>query len=111
MVVGWLANKAVASATSLPMQYLGLAGYVVAEAIIFVPLLFIAEHYAPGAIQSAALVTALGFCGLSAIVFLTRKDFSFMRGLVYWGFIIALVAIVASLYLQFVLGTFFLPLP
>ena len=49
MVVGWLASRAAASASG-PMQYVALAGFVVAEAIIFIPLLFIANDYAPGAI-------------------------------------------------------------
>ncbi len=46
-------------ATSKAAQYGALAGYVVIEALIFLPILFMAEAYAPGATQSAALVTLL----------------------------------------------------
>ena len=80
---------------------------VAAEAIIFVPLLFIANFYAPGAITSAATVTLIGFAGLTAIAFLSRKDFSFLGGLLKWGMILALVAIVGGVLFGFNLGTWF----
>lgn len=106
MIVGWLATRAANSATG-PIQYLALAGFVAAEAVIFVPLLYIADRYAPGAIQSAAVVTLLAFTGLTAIVFVSRKDFSFLGGLLKWGFIMALVAIVGGVIFGFQLGTWF----
>ena len=81
--------------------------YVVGEAIIFVPLLVLANRFAPGAITSAALVTFLGFVGLSLVAFFTRKDFSFLRGILMWGGIIALVLIVAGVIFGFQLGMFF----
>ena len=39
MVVSWLASRTAHSATSQAAQYLALGGFVVAQAIIFVPLL------------------------------------------------------------------------
>jgi len=72
-----------------------------------VPLLYVAETVAPGAIGSAALVTFLGFVGLSLVAFYTRKDFSFLRGLLFWGGIVAMVLIVGGVIFGFVLGTFF----
>jgi len=107
VILGWLASRTAHSATSKAAQYAALAGYVVAEALLFVPLLVIANLAAPGAIQSAALVTFMGFAGLTGIAFWTRKDFSFLGGLIRWGFILALVAIVAGLIFGFQLGTFF----
>ncbi len=107
MIVGWLASRTAHNTTSKPMQYAALGGYVVAEALLFVPLLYIANYYAPGAIQSAAFVTLIGFTGLTAIVFFTRKDFSFLGGILRWGFIVALVLIVAGVLFGFQLGTFF----
>ena len=107
MIVGWLASRAAHRSQSLGVQYLALAGFVVAEAIIFVPLLYIAQRVAPGVIESAAIVTMLGFAGLTAIAFVTRKDFSFLGGLLRWGFILALVLIVAGALFGFQLGTFF----
>lgn len=107
VVLSWIARYAAHRALSMPMQYLALAVYVVGQAIIFVPLLYIAEKYAQGAIASAALVTFLGFVGLSLVAFMTRKDFSFLRGILMWGGIMALVLIVAAVIFGFYLGTFF----
>src|SRR6266850_5911166 len=45
MVVSWVADKWAHSSTSLGVQYTGLSVYVLAEAIIFVPLLYIAGVY------------------------------------------------------------------
>jgi FtsH-binding integral membrane protein len=107
ILVSWLASRFAHTAQGMAVQYLALGGFVVAEAIIFVPLLYIANHYAPGAISSAAGVTAIGFCGLTAVVFVTRKDFSFLRSVLMWGGVLALVAIVAGVLFGFQLGTFF----
>lgn len=109
MLVGWIASKAAHTASSLGVQYLALGGFVVAEAIIFVPLLYVAQiKTGGGVIQSAALVTLMGFTGLSAVVFFTRKDFSFLGSLLGWAGIVALVLIVASLIFGFQLGTIFM---
>src|SRR5262245_51584663 len=61
VVVSWISSHVAHRAVSLPAQYAALVGMVAAEALVFVPLLVIANAYAPGAIQSAALVTILGF--------------------------------------------------
>ncbi len=107
MVVGWLASRTAHNTVSRPAQYAALAGFVVAEALIFVPLLFIAQAMAPGVIRSAALVTLIGFTGLTAVAVTTRKDFSFLGGMLRWGFVVALVLIVAGVIFGFELGTFF----
>jgi hypothetical protein len=107
VVVSWLASRVAHTAVSKGAQYAALAGFVVAEAIIFVPLLFIADHKAPGTITSAATVTFLAFAALTAIVFLTGKDFSFLRGILMWAGIVALCLICAGVLFGFQLGTFF----
>lgn len=107
IVVSWIASRAAHMSLSKGTQYAALLGYVVAEAIIFVPLLYVANTVAPGVIQSAALVTMAGFAGLTGIAFWTRKDFSFLGGLLRWGMVLALVAIVAALIFGFHLGTWF----
>jgi len=107
MVVSWISSHFAQTASSRAAQYAGLSAYVVAESLIFVPLLYIANRFAPGTIQSAGIVTMLGFGGLSAVAFITRKDFSFLRGALMFGGILALVAIVAGALFGFQLGTFF----
>lgn len=108
MVSGWLARSLASRAQSIGMQYLGLALYVVAQGIIFVPMLYMAEYYSGGGvIQSAAILTLLGFTGLTLIVFQTRKDFSFLGGMLRWGGILALLAIVGSVFFGMELGMWF----
>jgi FtsH-binding integral membrane protein len=107
MVVGWLATHVAHRVDSKPLQYLALAGFVVAEAIIFVPLLAIAIRVEPSIVDSAAGVTLLGTVGLTVVAFVTRKDFSFLRGLLMWGGILAVVAIIGSVLFGFRLGTWF----
>jgi FtsH-binding integral membrane protein len=107
MVIGWLASRTAHTATSMGAQYLSLSAYVVAQSLIFVPLLFIANLKAPGVIQSAALVTLMGAGGLTAVALITRRDFSFLRGILMWGGVVALVAIVASVLFGFQMGTWF----
>lgn len=107
VLVSWAASRAAMSSASASTQYAALVGFVVAEGIIFVPLLYIANEVAPGAIQSAALVTLLGFGGLTAVAMRTRKDFSFLGGMLRWGFVVALLAIVGGVVFGFELGTWF----
>ena len=107
MLVGWFASHVAHNVQSKPMQYLALASFVIAEAIIFVPLLAMAISIAPGIIDSAAGVTLLGVGGLTAVAFITKKDFSFLRGILMWGFILAMIAIVGALLFGFQLGTWF----
>ena len=107
VVVSWLASRAAHRSESLGTQYLALGGFVCAEAIIFVPLLYIANFYAPGTIQTAAVITLIGFAGLTGIALWTRKDFSFLGGLLRWAMILALVAIVGGAIFGFALGTWF----
>jgi uncharacterized protein len=107
MVVSWLASRWAHTSSSRSLQYAGLATMVVAYAILFLPLLVIAERYAKGTIQSAGIVSLAGFGGLTAIVMVTKKDFSFLRGILFWGGICALLMIVAGAIFGFQLGTFF----
>jgi hypothetical protein len=108
LVAGWLARSLASRVGSLGAQYAGLALYVVAQGIIFTPLLFIASNTAgQGVIRSAALLTLLGFSGLTLIVFQTRRDFSFMGGMLRWAGIVALLGIVGSVIFGWELGTWF----
>ena len=107
MLVGWGASHAAHRVQSTAAQYAALAVFVFAEAIIFAPLLLVAEMKAPGTIDSAAGVTILGSVGLIATAMITRKDFSFLRGLLVWGFFIAIALIIAGALFGFALGTWF----
>lgn len=107
MLVGMGASHVAHRVDSKPLQYAALAAFVVAQAIIFVPLLYLAMATAPAVIESAAGVTLLGVAGLTAVVFVTKKDFSFLRGIMIWGGVLALVAIASAVLFGFELGTWF----
>ncbi len=107
MLTGWLASRTAHRSASLGSQYAALALFVAVEAVVFVPLLVIANVSAPGAIKSAAVVTMLGFAGLTGIAFWTRKDFSFLGGILRWAGICAIALIVGGMLFGFELGTFF----
>lgn len=107
VIVSWIASHVAHRTESLAAQYLALSVYVVAQAIVFVPLLFIAEYYAPGAIGSAALLTLVGFGLLTGMVFWTRQDLSFLGGMLRWAFGVGLMLIVAATVFGFTLGSLF----
>jgi FtsH-binding integral membrane protein len=107
MLVTWLATRSAHTSQSKPAQYAALFAVVAAYAVLFVPMLYIANSYADGTIESAALVTMLGFGGLTAVAFTTRKDFSFMGSALRWGGVVALLAIVGGVLFGFQLGTWF----
>jgi FtsH-binding integral membrane protein len=108
MAVSWIADNWARSNASQGKQYLGLGLFVVAEALIFLPLLFIARYYSsPDVIPMAGIITGLLFAGLTATAFITRKDFSFMRGILTVGGFIAMGVIVCSILFGFNLGLLF----
>lgn len=108
MGVSILANWWANSSTSKPVQYLGLLLYIVAEAIIFIPLLFIAKNVAGGDVIAKAGIVSLGlFLGLTAVVFITRTNFSFLGPILAVGGFVALGFIAASLLFGFSLGSLF----
>ena len=109
MVVTWIASIWASSDTSPVMQHVGLGVYIVAEAIIFVPLLCAAQLYGgPGTILSAAMATAGLFAMLTLAVFITRKDFSFMRAALNFGSLAALGFIMTAIVFKFALGPIFM---
>ncbi|MCB0437093.1 MAG: US12 family protein, partial [Mangrovimonas sp.] len=91
-------------------QYLAYGLYILAEALIFVPLIVIAAYYTetgPAILNQAAIVTLALFTGLTATVFLTNKDFSFLKTGLVIGFFIAMGLILAGTLFGFDLGLWF----
>jgi Integral membrane protein, interacts with FtsH len=109
MGVSWLANRWAVSETSDMIQYLGLGLYIVAEAVIFVPLLYIAAYSSGDAsvIVKAGIVTLGLFLGITATAFITRADFNFLGPILAIGGFAALGFIVASAIFGFTLGNVF----
>lgn len=108
MLVSRVASKWAVSATSLSTQYMGLGLYVVAEAIIFLPLLYVAANFAgPSVIPTAALITGVTFAGLTATVMFTKAELSFMGSILRAAGWVALGTIAASILFGFSLGMLF----
>ncbi len=108
MAVSFLANRWAMSNTSTAMQYLGLGIFIIAEAVIFVPMIFIAATYSDASVIPKAGIVTLGlFLGITATVFLTRADFSWLGPIVAIGGFAALGFIVASAIFGFSLGSVF----
>jgi FtsH-binding integral membrane protein len=108
MGVSWLAQKWANSDTSPAMQYMGLGLFVVAEAIIFLPLLYVAAYYSSEhVIVSSGLITMFLFAGLTASVFISKKDLSWMGRILTIGGFVAMGIIVASMLFGFSLGLIF----
>ncbi len=107
MGVGILANRWAQSGASRDLQYAGLALYVVAQALIFLPLMHMAVTFAPGVLENAAVITGALVTALTLIVFTTRKDFSFMGPALAIGGMIALGVIACAILFGIQLGTYF----
>lgn len=97
-----------AHSLSRTTQYVGLGLYVLLEAVIFLPLIYIALAYTGTEILSqAAIITLSLFGGLTAVVFMTRLDFSFLRSILVIGGFLSLGLIVAGALFGFELGLWF----
>jgi len=107
-LLGWMARSLAAKADEVNTQYLGLGIYVVAQALIFSPLLYIAAFFSdPSVIPTAGILTLLMFAGLTAIAVTSKSDFSFLRSILTIGGFVALGLIVCSVIFGFTLGLLF----
>ncbi len=108
MLVGMVAERWAQADNSVTMQYLGLGLYVLFEAILFTPMMFIAAYYTDGTvIPTAGIITGITFGGLTAVNFFSKKDFSFMRGMLTVAGFAAMGLILCSILFGFELGTLF----
>lgn len=128
MAVGWVAERLARSETSRGLQYGGLGLAVIAEALLLQPMLWILmlrtsgpslrreiilngapmmNGAAASILTQAIVITLAIFIGLTLVVFLTKKDFSFMRGVLTICTFGALGVIIASIAFGFTLGALF----
>ena len=106
--VSSVADRWARSSTSVGMQYLGLALFVVAQAIVMLPILYGAVNYSSDdVIPTAAILTGLLFLGLTTVAFTSGADFSFLRSALTIGSLLSIGLIVASIMFGFSLGLLF----
>lgn len=133
MVVGWIAQRLAFSETSRGLQYLGLGLEVLAWSVLLQPIIWLLmirfgsvpweAHAANIAVTGvplldmggsageillqAVVITLAIFIGLTLVVFITKKDFSFLRGVLVICTFAALGVILASIMFGFSLGAIF----
>lgn len=108
MGVSWVARSWASSDTSRYLQYMGLILLTLGYAVIFQPLLYMATAYSGvDTIAKAGVVTLGLFLGLTSVVLLTRKDFSFLGPILAIGGFIALGFIASGIIFGFTLGNVF----
>lgn len=127
MAIGFIAQKLAMSETSRGLQYVGLGLAVIAQAVLLQPLLWVLmirfgsasevfandsatpvlSHQAASILGQAVVITLAIFIGLTLTVFVSKKDFSFMRGALTMGSFAMLGTIVASMIFGFHLGAIF----
>ncbi len=105
--VSYLADSWARSAISPEKQYLGLGLFIVAEAIVFMPIIYMAQRYAPDILIYAALLTAMLVGGITFTAFTTKKNFSFLGKYLAIGGIIAMGIILGGILFGFSLGLWF----
>jgi FtsH-binding integral membrane protein len=123
MGVGYLAERLSQSETSRGVQLGGLGLAVVAQSFLLQPILWrliiqfgdrtalrqgiLMSGQASSILMQAVIITLAIFIGLTLTVFLTKKDFSFMRGALTIAMFAALGVILASMLFGFSLGALF----
>ena len=115
MVLFWFGTTAAQSLAfnraSRTSQYAGLGLYVLLQALIFVPLIYytaIVTKGNPGEILiPACMATGALVIALTAVVFMTNMDFSFLKVAIVIGSICALGIIIVSLFAGRSLGAWF----
>lgn len=108
MFAQWLAR----SETSRAVQLLGLGVEVGAWTFLLQPLLWLLFlKFKPAGAQAilaqGTIATLVIFVGMTATVFITKKDFSFLRGVITVGMFAAMGIIIASILFGFTLGLVF----
>ena len=115
ILTGVISQRLAQSETSRGVQYLGLSIAVIAEAVILQPMLWLVyarfgrdSDVSPVTIISqAGIITMAIFIGLSLTVFISKKDFSFMRGMLSIATMAFIGLMIASLIFGFHMGSLF----
>jgi len=112
MVTSWIGQTMAHTATSKGKQYFALGLVVVGWAVMFLPVLFVAQIHPTFAdkniIMKATILTGALFGGITFIALTTKKDFSFLNGILKIAGFVALGLIALSLFGGISLGVWFI---
>jgi FtsH-binding integral membrane protein len=106
---GFAARAMARSEASPATQYMGLALYVAVEVLIFLPVMLYCQmvpRFQDVPLQ-AGILTGVVFTGLSAVVFISKKDFSFLGHVLWIALWVALGLIIVSFFTPLNLGVWF----
>lgn len=104
MIGGTFLASALANSRSLSMQYAGLGLYTLVETIFFLPILTVCTKYIPQGPEMIAVAGGITFAltaAMTMIVFITRKDFSFLGSALRLAMVAALLFIFVMIGAQF----------
>ena len=97
MIGGVIGAQAVRHVRGLNL--VALFGFTTLTGVVISPLIAVILQVNPGSILAAGVLTVGIFGGLTAYVFVSKKDFSFMRGMLMTGLIVVILAGVANIFL------------
>lgn len=108
MIVNMITSKAAHNLSNPSAQYAGLFGLAAAESLLFAPMLYyVFNTDGAGTVAAAAAVTGAGFAGLTVVAMVTKSDLSWLRPILMFAGVMAMVAIGAALLFGFHLGVWF----
>lgn len=97
LIVGVIGAQAVRHVPGLNL--LAFFGFTALSGAIMSPLLYIVSLTNPNSIWQAGILTVGIFGGLTAYVFISKRDFSFMRGMVTTGLIVVVLAVLLNMFI------------
>ncbi len=74
-------------------------GFTTLMGAVISPLLYMLSQSNPGSILQAGILTIGIFGGLTAYAFISKRDFSFLRGMVFTGLIVIILAGVLNIFI------------
>jgi FtsH-binding integral membrane protein len=107
MIVSWLANSIALRASGPGSQWGGYLLLVAANALIFAPMLVIAELQVPGVVATAGQYAVVAFIILSVIAHRSARDFTWLGASLRWFGVLALAGIVIAVLTGASLGSWF----
>lgn len=78
------------------LNLVALFGFTTLTGVMISPLLYVLSQTNPGSILQAGVLTVGIFGGLTAYVFVSKKDFSFMRGMLTVGLVVVVLAAILN---------------
>lgn len=81
------------------LNLLALFGFTTLTGVMISPVLYIIGQINPASIIQAGVLTVGIFGGLTAYVFISRRDFSFLRGMVVTGLIVVILAGILNIFI------------